>query len=81
MVRRWWYLALSLSSVVFLEYILLAIRFGPTAATTGFPKTVLSSLFFVLILLGLFGAIPVVRHQWLPLIEKKKRITKTGTNT
>lgn len=81
LLRRWWYLALSLSSVVFMEFILLALRFGPTAASAGFLKAALGSFFLVLVLLGLFGAIPVVRHQWLPLVERKARKKSSASSS
>jgi RsiW-degrading membrane proteinase PrsW (M82 family) len=69
---RWRYLGIALSAIVLFEYWLLATRFGPTAATRGFPAVAMTSGVLIFILTAHLGVFEITRRRWLPLLSRRR---------
>lgn len=70
------YLAIGLTSILILEYLLLSLKYGPYYVNLGFVSSIFSSFLFIYILVGELGYIPLLKGKWSPLFRKEKKSKK-----
>jgi RsiW-degrading membrane proteinase PrsW (M82 family) len=64
------YLCYSLAAIVILQYVAMAVKYGPSNANSAFLWTAFFSYFWLCVILVNLGSFDTQKRQWLPLLRK-----------
>ena len=65
------YLCYSLAAIVMLQYVIIAINYGPKSANFNFLKILLSSYLLLCVILASLRTFEIHSGEWLPLLRKR----------
>jgi protease PrsW len=65
------YLCYSLAAIIMLQYVIIAVKFGPSNANSAFLGTAFFSYFLLCVILVNLGSFDIRKRQWLPLLRRK----------
>jgi RsiW-degrading membrane proteinase PrsW (M82 family) len=65
------YLCYSLATIVMLQYVAMAVKYGPSNANSAFLWTAFFSYFWLCVILANLGSFDIQKRQWLPLLRRK----------
>ena len=65
------YLCYSLAAIIMLQYVMSAVKYGPSNANSGFLWTAFFSYFWLCVILVNFGSFDIRKRQWLPLLRQE----------
>ena len=65
------YLCYSLAAIVILQYVAMAVKYGPSNANSAFLGTAFLSFFLLCVILVNLGSFDIQKRQWLPLLRRK----------
>ena len=65
------YLCYSLAAIVMLQYVIIAMNYGPKSANLNFLGTVLASYFLLYVVIANLRSFEIQKGQWLSLLRKK----------
>jgi hypothetical protein len=66
------YLCYSLAAVVMLQYVIIAVKYGPKSANFNFLGTVFISYFLLYVVLANLRSFEIKKDEWLPLLREKQ---------
>jgi protease PrsW len=65
------YLCYSLGAIIMLQYVVSAVKYGPSNANSAFLWTAFFSYFWLCVILVNLGSFDIRKRQWLPLLRRK----------
>jgi RsiW-degrading membrane proteinase PrsW (M82 family) len=64
------YLCYSLAAIIMLQYVVSAVKYGPSNANSAFLWTAFFSYFWLCVILVNLGSFDIRKRQWLPLMNR-----------
>ena len=65
------YLCYSLTAIIMLQYVIIAVTYGPSNANSAFLGTAFFSYFLIFLILVYLGNFEIQKGQWLSLLRRK----------
>ena len=65
------YLCYSLAAIIMLQYVVSAVKYGPSNANSAFLWTAFFSYFWLCVILVNLGSFDIRKRQWLPLLRRR----------
>jgi RsiW-degrading membrane proteinase PrsW (M82 family) len=65
------YLCYSLAAIIMLQYVVSAVKYGPSNANSAFLWTAFFSYFWLCVILVNLGSFDARKRQWLPLLRRR----------
>jgi protease PrsW len=65
------YLCYSLAAIIMLQYVVSAVKYGPSNANSAFLWTAFFSYFWLCVILVNLGSLDMRKRQWLPLLRRR----------
>jgi RsiW-degrading membrane proteinase PrsW (M82 family) len=65
------YLCYSLAAIIMLQYVVSAVKYGPSNVNSAFLWTAFFSYFWLCVILVNLGSFDIRKRQWLPLLRRK----------
>jgi RsiW-degrading membrane proteinase PrsW (M82 family) len=65
------YLCYSLAAIIMLQYMVSAMKYGPSNANSAFRWTAFFSYFWLCVILVNLGSFDIRKRQWVPLLRRK----------